>query len=85
MFHNTNMRGALAWALDTFSYLRPMAPYKPTGGHRAKGYQPTKYDLQRIEAAKAKRLRRAAVARLNYHRCLHNNDCLSNEQIEALL
>ena len=49
---------------------------KPTGGHRAKGYSVTQYDLDRIQAAAERRAVKAAKRHQDYQKCLANNPCL---------
>ena len=48
---------------------------KPTGGHRAKGYSVTQYDLDRIQAAAERRAVKAAKRHHSYLRGLANDPC----------
>ena len=68
----------LPFLLSVFSQAQNerVARLRPTGGHRAKGYSVTQYDLDRIQAAAERRAVKAAKRHQDYQQCLANNPCL---------
>lgn len=77
---------ALAAMWGDQSNALPLAPKKPTGGHRAKGYTKTKADHQRLQAAADRRARRAEKRWINHLSSVANNPCITTiEQVDKLL
>ena len=70
-FHNVVPYVYGAMALE-----RKAPKRRPTGGHRASGYEQRMTDILRMLAAKRKRERRGAKLQRDYDRCLANNPCL---------
>ena len=70
----TVMVAFMAHSLGGYGTLTPR--HRPTGGHRAKGYSVTQYDLDRIQAAAERRDIKAAKHHQDYQQCLANNPCL---------
>ena len=73
-----NIRPLLPFLLAAFQQTQSQkaARLRPTGGHRAKRYTVTQYDLDRIQRAAERRDIKAAKRHQDYQKCLANNPCL---------